>query len=82
MATARAKLVKWGNSQAIRIPKSILLETQITDGEEVEIKSSNGQIVIGSAQPKLTLESLVKQITPENRHGETDWGPPVGNEVW
>jgi hypothetical protein len=29
-----------------------------------------------------TLDELVKQITPENIHGETDWGPPVGDEQW
>lgn len=28
-----------------------------------------------------TLEELVEQITPENRHGETDWGPDVGKEI-
>jgi len=29
-----------------------------------------------------TLEELVAQITPENRYEETDWGPPVGKEIW
>src|SRR5258706_53237 len=34
------------------------------------------------AQRRYTLEELVARITPENRHEEIDWGPPVGNEVW
>jgi antitoxin component of MazEF toxin-antitoxin module len=25
---------------------------------------------------------LIGEITEENRHGETSWGAPVGNEVW
>ncbi len=29
-----------------------------------------------------TLEDLVANITDENRHGEIDSGPPVGNEFW
>jgi len=29
----------------------------------------------------VTLEDLVAQVTPENIHSETDWGPDVGNEV-
>ena len=29
-----------------------------------------------------TLEELLDKITPENRHEEVDWGPPVGKEVW
>ncbi len=28
------------------------------------------------------LQDLVGQITPENRHEETDWGKPKGKEVW
>ena len=31
---------------------------------------------------RYTLDELVAGITPENRHEEIDWGPPVGNEVW
>ena len=27
-------------------------------------------------------DELLKQIKPENLHGETDWGPPVGGEAW
>ena len=30
----------------------------------------------------MTLESLVEQITDDNRHDEIDTGPPVGKEVW
>ena len=29
-----------------------------------------------------TLEELVTRITPENRHGETQTGMPVGDEIW
>jgi hypothetical protein len=31
---------------------------------------------------ELTLDDLVSRITPENVHGETDWGPPAGREAW
>jgi antitoxin component of MazEF toxin-antitoxin module len=29
-----------------------------------------------------SLDELLQQIAPENLHSETDWGDPVGNEVW
>jgi hypothetical protein len=29
-----------------------------------------------------TLEELLEGVTPENSHEATDWGKPVGNEVW
>ena len=28
-----------------------------------------------------SLEEILAEVTPENLHGETDWGPPVGREV-
>jgi len=31
---------------------------------------------------KRLLHLLLDQITPENRHDEVDWGPPVGKEIW
>ncbi len=34
------------------------------------------------SEPEVTLESLVEQITEENRHSEIEMGRPVGNEVW
>jgi len=30
---------------------------------------------------KPTLEELIAQITPANRHAEVDWGKPRGKEV-
>jgi antitoxin MazE len=82
MPAVRAQLVKWGNSRAIRIPKPILDQAQMHEGDEVEIRVEHGRIAIKPLNAKLTLESLVELITPENRHREQDWGKPAGNEVW
>jgi antitoxin MazE len=82
MAGAKAQLVKWGNSQAVRIPKTILEQCDLREGEEIEIRVENGQIWLEPLRKKPTLGALVEKITPENRHGEQDWGKPVGNEVW
>ncbi len=30
---------------------------------------------------KYSLEGLVSQISPADRHAETDWGAPQGNET-
>lgn len=30
---------------------------------------------------KYTLADLLAGVTPDNVHGETDWGPAVGREV-
>ncbi|MGO9083981.1 MAG: AbrB/MazE/SpoVT family DNA-binding domain-containing protein [Candidatus Sulfotelmatobacter sp.] len=78
----RAQIVGWGNSQALRIPRAMLDALQIREGDEVEMIVENGRLTVRPVHPKLTLESLVAAITPENRHKELDWGRPVGNEVW
>jgi len=36
---------------------------------------------LGRRNLRYSLEELVAGITPENRHGEIDWGPPVGREL-
>ena len=78
----RTQIVGWGNSQALRIPKAILDELQIREGDEVEMVVENGRLTVRPLNPKLTLASLVAEITPENRHKEIDFGKPIGSEVW
>ncbi|OLC91961.1 MAG: hypothetical protein AUH86_19935 [Acidobacteria bacterium 13_1_40CM_4_58_4] len=82
MPAVRAQLVKWGNSQAVRIPKTVLEQAHMQEGEELEIRVEEGRITIEPLNAKLTLESLVAGITPENRYKEHEWGKPVGNEIW
>jgi antitoxin MazE len=79
---ARVQIVGWGNSQALRIPREMLDALHVREGDEVEMVVKNGRLTVQPVSPKLTLESLVAAITPENRHKEIDWGKPVGNEVW
>lgn len=80
--SAKAQIVGWGNSQALRIPRAMLDELRIREGDEVEMMVENGRLTVRPLNLKLTLESLVSAITPENRHKEIDWGKPAGNEVW
>ena len=79
---ARTQLVSWGNSQALRVPKAMLDQLHKREGDAVELALENGHLTVRPVHPKLTLESLVAAITPENRHKAVDWGKPVGNETW
>lgn len=79
----KVQIQKWGNSLALRIPKAFAVESNVTGGSTVEVSMENGNIVVKPIkEPMYTLEELVEGITDENRHGEVDWGRPVGNEVW
>lgn len=73
---------KWGNSLAVRIPGVFAKELDLQEGAEVEVTRVKDGLLLTRRTHQYTLEELLKQITPENIHGETDWGPPVGNEAW
>jgi len=72
---------KWGNSLAVRIPQSIATEARLNEGDCLALDlDRDGSIVLRATRRKYELSELVSRITPKNRHGETDWGQPQGNE--
>ena len=79
---ATTQVAKWGNSLGLRLPKSVAVEAQIDAGDTVDVSVRNGAIVIRPSRPKYSLAQLVARITPRNRHRETDWGEPLGDEAW
>ena len=77
------EVAKWGNSLAVRIPRSIAREVRLSEGDRLELTvTTEGQILLRSAKPRYRLDELVSRITSRNRHRETDWGPAVGKESW
>ena len=77
------KVQKWGNSLAIRLPKSLAKESRLREGSEIALGLQDGNIILSrSAKPHYTLKELLKGVNKKNRHGEFDWGKPVGREIW
>ena len=73
----------WGNSQGIRIPKEILQEANVVIDEMLDIKVSNGVIMLLKPFRHKTLEERAAQYGGRlNLDGEFDWGEPVGREIW
>jgi antitoxin MazE len=78
-----AKIQKWGNSLAIRIPKILADETGLNTDKDVEIRVVDGQLhIIPIQDPHYDLDTLLDAVTPDNLHGEIDMGKPVGKEAW
>ncbi len=76
-------VAKWGNSLAVRIPQHLAKEIGLSDGAEVEIGLSDGNLTIKPRKQKqYSLDELIAGITPTNRHREIDTGISVGEEVW
>lgn len=74
---------KWGNSQGVRIPKSILNELNITNGQELDLSVVDGAILIKRIeQRRKSIEELFEGYDGEYKCEEVDWGEKVGKEEW
>ena len=79
----KTRIQKWGNSLALRIPRPFAEESKLHEDSAVDVTVRNGRLVIVPVEePQVSLEDLVKQITPRNRHNEVETGKPLGNEIW
>jgi antitoxin MazE len=81
MATS-TRIARWGNSLGVRLPKAVAAEARLDEGDAVDVSLESGTIVVRPARPTYSLSRLVSRITPRNRHKESDWGPPAGDESW
>ena len=78
----RTRVQKWGNSLAVRIPKSFAAEAGLRENSAVDLSVSEGRLVVQpSAEEPLSLDALLRGVTDENLHGEWDTGPSVGREI-
>jgi antitoxin MazE len=83
-------IVKWGNSQGIRIPKAFLQSAQIAENDPVDVILENEKIIIKKSKARLhktTRERLIEfygEKFDQNQEGqeEVDWGSPTGKELW
>lgn len=77
------KVQKWGNSLALRIPKSFALDARLENDSVVDVSLVDNQIIIKPvAAPVWTLEQLLAGVNDNNLHHETDTGNAAGNEIW
>ena len=79
----KTKVQKWGNSLALRIPKSFAAETLLEPDTEVELSLVKGKLIISPMTRSVySLEQLLKDVTEENVHAEVETGSSVGREAW
>ena len=74
---------KWGNSLAVRVPKSVATQIGLKAQDDLDIEVRDGNVVL---KPQLRwvyrLDDLLRRITKKNVHNEDDSGGPVGRESW
>jgi len=73
---------KWGNSQAVRLPKVVLEDAAMRENDRVEIRAEKGCIIISRANKKhKTIEERLAGYSGDYRSREWDTGNPRGKEV-
>jgi len=78
----RVQVQKWGDSLALRIPRTFAVESHIDQGSEVELSLVEGQLIVTPIKkPAYSLEGLLEGVTEENLHSETDTESSVGKEA-
>ncbi len=84
----KAKIQRWGNSLALRIPKSVAALSSLKENSEVDLGISKNKLVIRAVKPKkdvrkrYKLSELLRKLRPENLREEIETGRPVGKEIW
>ena len=69
----------------MRLAKQVLEDVCISVGDDVEVVTRDGMIVIAPVKRvrgKVSLQELVSRIPENYNPEETDWGKPLGREVW
>jgi antitoxin MazE len=79
----KTRVQKWGNSLALRIPKTFAAEAGLRANDAVELSVVDGALVIKAVKPPApTLGELLRGITDDNLPGEWNTGPATGKEAW
>jgi antitoxin MazE len=76
------RVQKWGNSLALRIPRSFAVQAKVAEGSAVDIAVEKGLLVVRPVRQRYRLRDLLKAVHAGNMHGETQTGRPVGREIW
>lgn len=79
----KARIQKWGNSMAVRIPKAVCQQLKLEENAMVELAIEGESLMLTPSQEHFTLEEMVAMITSKNQHGLVlPEDAPRGGEAW
>ena len=77
------RILRWGNSLGLRIPKAFAEQAGVEAGSEVDLSVEDGDLIVRPRrQPSYELKDLLRRVNARNIHAEIETGTPVGREVW
>ncbi|NTW29223.1 MAG: AbrB/MazE/SpoVT family DNA-binding domain-containing protein [Coriobacteriia bacterium] len=79
----KTKVQRWGNSLAVRIPKTFAEEVGLKEDSSVEMRLVKGGLLVEpSSIWSPSLDELLDGVTEDNLHDEVDTGPAQASEAW
>jgi antitoxin MazE len=75
-----ASIARWGNSLAVRIPKSALDAADLHEGDPVTVTAEGRSLVLRRSD-RVDLETMIASITAENLPDESFDFAPIGREL-
>ncbi len=83
MTNMEARLQKWGNSDAIRIPSSFIKSLNLKTNDKLDINYDNDKIIITKPKTnKISLKERFDKYNGENLSKEFTWDDAKGKEIW
>jgi antitoxin MazE len=83
-AMAEAVIGRWGKNLAIRLPAHVAKKAGLSDGERVEIISTDNEVIVRKLPAKLTVESMFSGAPSKDWRAlyrtAFDWGEDQGRE--
>ncbi len=78
-----AVISKWGNSQGLRLPKSIVKDLDLSIGDELKIIIENNRVVLEPIKhkKKYNIYDLVKKV-PNDYKPHEEFETKMGFEEW
>lgn len=78
-----ARIQKWGNSNGIRIPSSMLKSLNIKTNDILNIEQEDDKIIISVPKKKrISLEDRFREYRGKNLAKEFSWDENIGREIW
>lgn len=75
---------RWGNGLAVRIPKAVLEEGGLKEGDAMSMEMHSGILTLKKVRKvkKYSIDEVLSSCHTTAETPEMDWGESQGREVW
>ncbi len=77
-------LQKWGNGTGVRLPKKVVEAAQLKINQPLEVTIKDKSIILTpiTDSSAISIDALLKGVSPDKINGEIDWGEDIGAEQY